>query len=74
MPWLGRFVSLPTVRNLPRFGEIHLGFETAAEHKPIPGVQLKKAADVLRWEACQDVLVLDSLNLRVWCNVHRSPP
>jgi hypothetical protein len=74
MPWLGRFASLPFGWNFPRDGVTFLGFEKAAEHEPIPGVELKKAADVLRWEVCQDVLVLDSLNLRGWCNVHLSPP
>jgi hypothetical protein len=42
---------------LPRRGDSTLGFEKTAEGEPIPGIELKKAADVLRGEVCQDALL-----------------
>jgi hypothetical protein len=57
MPWLGRVNSLPIVWLLPWRGDNTLGFEKTAEGEPIPGIELKKAADVLRGEVCQDALL-----------------
>jgi hypothetical protein len=48
--------------------------EKTAEAEPIPGVELKKTADVLWGKVCQDMFVLGFLNLRLWKSSQNSPP